>query len=1673
MRAVSEGGASRDWSAEVGADAMVWELGVRLFGPLGEFGLVVEGESFGPDLPVAVCGLVDGVEVAPAEPVDGYRSGYGGGLTDPGPSASAGQTGGTDVWWESTAVPEAGGLESAAAEVEWWIPAPAVAGAEPSGSSETSGPRGTPGGHSPVSPSDPLLWSSAGAGGGGWELVIVAGRGVGRRLAVPGGETVSLFVDPFEGALLERGGDFEEAAAEFVLVDDVVTLRWAVRELTVDGEAAGNGDDSWDGGAVKDGQVLRPGAVLAVGSSAMRLGRRGGRAQPGQTVGVPVENRSTVAFHRTARPVSPPAPGVVTLPPVVREPGQASPFNWASLGAPLVLAGVLFTVTRQLMYALLSALGAIIVVFSFVENRLRRRREVRRSAAERAAELAAFDARLAEARRLELRRRWDVTPTAADWVRAADQTGATLWERGPTDSDFLDVFVAVGHLDWRPAVERVEQAGAEIRERVVRSGGLASVPLTFSLDRGELVTLRGPRPDVLGLVRAAICQACCAQGPAHLRIGLLVEDTTDWEWLKWLPHLRDETSGELRVRRIDATADPQRALDEAAAWLTGAGTGAGAASPVGAGPHRATGHGGRGAASPTTSGGGGGPAISLPNATSPERINAVRTLLIVDGPRLRPGSSLAFRRALAADASAIVVDGPPPNLTTTLIEIGPDGTVAQVDARTGRATHGASPAPLGADDAQRCARMLARLDDPLVAERDAPLPARVRLADLVPFDLAQPSDRLADDIRALWAARRDPDSLAIPVGLGEDGPFELDIVRHGPHGLLGGATGSGKSELLKMIVVELATRYSPDEVIIGLFDFKGGTSLQDLTALPHCVGLVSDTDLHAAERALRYLRTELLRRERLLFARGVQKIEQIAGELPRLLVIIDEFQILADELPDELATIIDLTKRGRSLGVHLLFATQSPTSVRNYDEIKRNTHLRMTLKLLDVEDSVRLIDLPDAARFTASGRGLARVDNRVLAFQAGYPSGPVEAAEDDAVRLTPFTLLPDADADAAPRTASSSADAIAPAGVELSRPRSIDPAGVTELDEPWWETGGTGPGGTGSDGVGSGGVGPGGVGPAAWVPITDGTGAGDTGVRDGEAGVRAEGAGRTEGTELSALIVGVQRAYRSALDWRQVRPVADVWPPALPASLTLAEVVAQARAGEMIPGRPAGLAAYFARGDRPDESEHARQPAVAWHLDAGNLLVFGAPGAGASTALTVLATSLTASLPPTGLHLYVLDFAGGDLRALGALPHCAGNVILGDELERQANLLAFLRARIARLGAMDAAARDAEAQSILLIDNLGGFMSTHEAVSSKQGMALLEDFATVIGAGPASKVAVAASIAGTRVRAEVAARAPQRLVLRLADRNAYGDLTIERRAIPSGEPGRGLWTTGNELLMEVQVAQPGPILSPSQPEAWANSAVAVAGSGTDADSSSDAGSGSGAGSGTGADAGFLPRRVRALPATVDPAELTADGDARLDGDVLSIPVGLTLHGGLVVPACLDLAEASPALIYGPPRCGKSMLLRRLAELTRAGLGDAVAIYAAAPVDSPLATCPAADRVRDLGAAATLAERAAGEGRPTLLLIDDVTRLGDTLNDFLKDRHPRVRLVATARIGELRTADYSGTASRLKSAPTRLVLEPEPGESDPVSGRYFAYPPSGPGRGRAFLLSATGTRFLQT
>ncbi len=221
------------------------------------------------------------------------------------------------------------------------------------------------------------------------------------------------------------------------------------------------------------------------------------------------------------------------------------------------------------------------------------------------------------------------------------------------------------------------------------------------------------------------------------------------------------------------------------------------------------------------------------------------------------------------------------------------------------------------------------------------------------------------------------------IGEGDRRAFAIDIRADGPHGLVAGTTGSGKSELLQTLIASLAVGNRPDEFNFVLVDYKGGAAFKDCNHLPHTVGMVTDLDGHLTTRALESLGAELRRREHQLADADAKDIEDyLAGRqpgdepMPRLLIVIDEFAALAAELPDFVTGLVDVARRGRSLGVHLILATQRPAGVVSA-EIKSNTNLRIALRVTDAGDSDDVIESlggradPQGASPAAPTRGWA------------------------------------------------------------------------------------------------------------------------------------------------------------------------------------------------------------------------------------------------------------------------------------------------------------------------------------------------------------------------------------------------------------------------------------------------------------------------------------------------------------------------------------------------------------------------------------------------------------------------------------------------------------------------------------------------------------------------------
>jgi S-DNA-T family DNA segregation ATPase FtsK/SpoIIIE len=338
----------------------------------------------------------------------------------------------------------------------------------------------------------------------------------------------------------------------------------------------------------------------------------------------------------------------------------------------------------------------------------------------------------------------------------------------------------------------------------------------------------------------------------------------------------------------------------------------------------------------------------------------------------------ASRRVLVAvaDHAALL-----PRECRTLLQI--DTASAALVAPEPPASAGGSLSPefVSLEQASAYARVLAEEAAAAGLVAGGGLPDSIALAELVSGDFVPDEDAPAD-------------SLACAPAVGAEGPLVVDLVRDGPHAIVGGMTGSGKSELLVAWVLAIAARHGPRAVTFLLVDFKGGSSFHAVQQLPHSVGLITDLDEHSAQRALTSLRAELRYRERELAAAGARSIEELPWEHPlaRLVIVVDEFAAMVQGFPGLHELFADIAARGRSLGVHLILCTQRPSGVVR-DAVLANCALRVSLRVNNPADSAAVIG-------TAAAAELPRLPiGRALLSLGGAEPQPAQiaiASEEDA-----------------------------------------------------------------------------------------------------------------------------------------------------------------------------------------------------------------------------------------------------------------------------------------------------------------------------------------------------------------------------------------------------------------------------------------------------------------------------------------------------------------------------------------------------------------------------------------------------------------------------------------------------------------------------------------------------
>ncbi|MGA4897521.1 type VII secretion protein EccCa [Streptomyces griseoincarnatus] len=703
---------------------------------------------------------------------------------------------------------------------------------------------------------------------------------------------------------------------------------------------------------------------------------------------------------RSTRPAEPARPRSVEAPPNLPE-GKTGNAATALLPMAGVMGSVvMMTVIRNSRFAVV---GAVVLVFAllgavalFVSQRGKAQR-TRRTQRERyleyleelREELGAAERRLRDAER-ELN-----PPPEALYDLVRDP--ARLWERRRGDADFLRVRVGLGDV---PAPEPViQQSGSggvltppdpfmlnEARALQRRFATATDVPLTVPLDRAGNVSVVGEREDVLRVVRALLAQTAVTHAPDDVALALAVpgERIAEWQWAKWLPHVLDpqghdgpvaarriapglgQLAGLLRHelgRRAAYAAEVRRGLaDRNALRLTDR-------LLVVADAH-------------------GEPAAELP----------------------RPDSAVGLREMGVTVVHLLREQVHEPDEVSVRITV--DGERVTVEDLRPLATEGATRPPAAAEGtvdpvtaagAEGIARLLAplRLSPESVAE-GSPVTGPVDFPALL--GVADPAGL---DLSALWKPRSERDFLRVPIALTDrHEPVLLDLKESsqlgmGPHGLCVGATGSGKSELLRTLVLALAATHSPEDLALVLVDYKGGATFAPFAELPHTAGMITNLENQAGlvERVHTSLAGEVKRRQQVLKDAGnVADIGHYGvlratrrpdlEPLPHLFVVIDEFGELLTAKPDFIDLFLSIGRIGRSIGVHLLLSSQriEGGKLKGLD-----TYLsyRLGLRTFSADESRTVLDTTDAFHLPPlPGFGYLKVDTSTYErFKAGYVSG--------------------------------------------------------------------------------------------------------------------------------------------------------------------------------------------------------------------------------------------------------------------------------------------------------------------------------------------------------------------------------------------------------------------------------------------------------------------------------------------------------------------------------------------------------------------------------------------------------------------------------------------------------------------------------------------------------------
>lgn len=738
-----------------------------------------------------------------------------------------------------------------------------------------------------------------------------------------------------------------------------------------------------------------------------------------------------------------------------------------------------------------------------------------------------------------------------------------MWERRPTDGDFCHVRVGVGTHRLATRLMAPETGPPEdlepvstiaLRRFVTTHSVVHALPTAVSLRAFPTVSFEGDRSMCRQLVRSMILELCAFHGPDHLQVAVVTSnpDNENWKWVKWLPQAQHSSArdgcGSMRL------LFPSLELLEHSLASDLAERGR--------------------------------------FARNSQSTQGVKQLVVVIDDGYVTGDERLIIDAGLDSVTVLDLNGPPegPAARRGLQLVVDD---EDVGARTAAGTERfASPDRLTLAEAEATARAFSRYR-PGGAAHIVNLESDSRAADPGLMALLKIPDAAEIDPEVVWRQPTARQRLRVPVGYTPSGqPLELDIKESaeggmGPHGLCIGATGSGKSEFLRTLVLAMITSHSPEALNLVLVDFKGGATFLGLDGLPHIAAIITnlEDELTMVDRMRDALAGEMNRRQELLRSAGnfpnVTEYERARANgaqldpLPALFIVVDEFSELLSQKPDFAELFVMIGRLGRSLHIHLLLASQrlEEGKLRGLD-----SHLsyRIGLKTFSAGESRSVLGVPDAYHLpSVPGSAFLKCDaDEPIRFNASYVSG-------EYVKPRVFS-----------RTGRTSQLGVRAPKLFTATPVEKDPTPV--------------------------------------APV-------------GEVAVEAESERPSTPTKTTLLDVVVGRLRGHG------RPAHEVWLPPLENSPAVNVLLPDSTwtDPQNVNGRlwlPMGVV------DRPYD-QRRDVLVIDLSGARGNVAVVGGPQSGKSTTMRTLIMAAAATHTPEQLQFYCLDFGGGTLSSLTNLPH--------------------------------------------------------------------------------------------------------------------------------------------------------------------------------------------------------------------------------------------------------------------------------------------------------------------------------------------------------------------------------------------------------------------------------------